>query len=530
MDTETLSEHAMAIAIRRLRTMMWEQLWRRLAAVADGRPIALYGGGAHTRRFLPAVLPLEGGPAVAFIVDDAPSTPEIAGVPVLRPAQADPRSVALVVASSDSMQSLLVDRAEAWAAGAIPVERLYEGEVDAEMLAFGDHMGAIVSQDEGGRTTVINEHGHATERDAEWSRADPKRAPDAMQPLGPGWIWSYSRPDFRVEARHIGQDLGSGFRPHQVYPGNRGTGADDLRDERFVTAPEPGLLTKDTRVSVIGSCFAVNFKHWLIEHGYNFCQFEDGPFASMGSLRTGPLFNTGSICQLAEWAFHGFDAADRSWTIGGRLCDPYRKSLSWPTEADMHAERAAHFAATRSMIEQSEVLIVTLGLSEVWRNREDKRCYYLIPPAEILDERYHEHALLTVDECVEHLERFYAILQARNPSLRLVVTLSPVPLLATYFDRHAVVSDAVSKATLRTALHWFCGRHPEVVYFPSYEMATRTPDWPYAEDNRHVHPGPVVSRIMRAFVDAYGEPGEADRGLGRAGVAGAGTPPRTSAA
>ena len=158
------------------------------------------------------------------------------------------------------------------------------------------------------------------------------------------------------------------------------------------------------------------------------------------------------------------------------------------------------------MVAETDVLILTLGLSEVWRSRIDKRCFYLIPPPGVLDPARHEHALQRPEECLADLERFYAIIRERNPSLRLVTTLSPVPLMATYFDRHAVVSDSVSKATLRTALHWFCQNHPEVIYFPSYEMVRRNPDWPYQPDNRHVKAVPVVERIMSTFMANYGEP------------------------
>ena len=210
------------------------------------------------------------------------------------------------------------------------------------------------------------------------------------------------------------------------------------------------------------------------------------------------------------------NAAEPVWEVDGRLCDPYRKYISWPSERDMHAEREAHFAAVRAMVAETDVLILTLGLSEVWRNKEDKRCFYLIPPPGVLDLDKHEHVLQRPEECIADLERFYEIVHEHNPSLRLITTLSPVPLMATYFDRHAVVSDAASKATLRTALHWFNQNHPEVIYFPSYEMAVRTPDWPYDADNRHVKRGPVVDRIMRRFIDHYGEPGEAGHPLAEA--------------
>ena len=130
-----------------------------------------------------------------------------------------------------------------------------------------------------------------------------------------------------------------------------------------------------------------------------------------------------------------------------------------------------------------------------------------MPPPEVFDESRHEHALLSVDENVDNLRRFYETARAVNPQLRLIVTLSPVPLLATFADRHAVVSDAVSKATLRVALDVFCREHREVIYFPSYEIATRMPDWPYQKDNRHIRYSPTVERIMTSFMRHYGPEG-----------------------
>lgn len=497
-----------AVAIRRLRTGLWTHAWQRLALAAGGRPIAIYGAGRHTTKLLRFVATLEDGPEVRCIIDDHSDLPKLGDYPVVRPDGVSPDDVSLVLVSSDSIEDVITERAREWAAGRVPIETLYNGTLDGSTMSLADAAGDVIEFGEDGMRVRHTEDGA---RSVTPATTNPHRPADAIDVVNETRIWTLNTPAYSVSTLQISREVNEAFEPYQIYPGDRHRPGVDLRDECFVTRREPGLVTPTTRVSVVGSCFASNFRRWLVNHGYNFCQFEDGPFAAFGSLRTGPLFNPGSVCQLAEWAYNGFDAADVAWDVDGHLCDPYRKFLSWPTKQDMWAEREAHFAATRNMIEQSEVLILTLGLSEVWRNREDKRCYYLIPPPGLLDERYHEHALLTVDECIDHLERFYAIVHAANPSLRLVTTLSPVPMMATYFDRHAVVSDAISKATLRTAMHWFCERHPEVIYFPSYEMAVRTPEWPYEADNRHVKPGAIVDRIMRTFIECYGAPGEAER-------------------
>lgn len=516
----TPSEHDTAVAFRWLKSGYWRQVWLRLGAQAGNRPIALYGAGQHTMRLMRFLKDVQGGPRVLAILDDNPKREMISGIPVRRPSEVSPGDVALVLVSSDWIEDALTERASAWSGGAVPVERLYSGLPVAALHTL-DNAGEMVEWLPDGSRRVVDEFGQSR---VERPSRPEGRAPSAIEPVTERRIWAMRTPGYEVGVVQVVRELDDMFRPYQIYPGDRHrpTANADLRKEDFATRSEPGLVTKATRVSVIGSCFAANFRSWLIEHGYNFCQFEDGPFAAFGSLRTGPLFNTGSVRQLAEWAYRGFDAAEATWNVGGRLCDPYRKYISWPSELDMHAEREAHFAAVRAMVAESDVLILTLGLSEVWRSRQDGRCFYLVPPPGVLDLDKHEHALQTVDECIADVERFYAIVREHNPALRLVVTLSPVPLMATYFDRHAVVSDAVSKATLRTALHWFCQNHPEVIYFPSYEMAVRTPDWPYEADNRHVQRGPVVDRIMRSFMAHYGDPAEQPAQVAEAKPSGAG--------
>ncbi|MEM9083356.1 MAG: GSCFA domain-containing protein, partial [Planctomycetota bacterium] len=109
-----------------------------------------------------------------------------------------------------------------------------------------------------------------------------------------------------------------------------------------------------------------------------------------------------------------------------------------------------------------------------------------------------------VEENVENLTAFYRLLRDINPELQLVVTVSPVPLLATFRDMDCEVANTVSKATLRVAVDRFCQVHPEVVYFPSYELVTRMGRDAYLEDGVHVKPE-VVSRIMSAFMEHFGD-------------------------
>jgi GSCFA family len=303
--------------------------------------------------------------------------------------------------------------------------------------------------------------------------------------------------DFTVYRLKGHRGLASMFREYQHFPKGR------LAEVFPVAHPRPGLITRATRVGSIGSCFAQEIKKWLIAGGYTFLQTEDGPSTESGSARFGNVFNTKCIRQIFEAAYGLFDPLEKHWPYDGKLMDPYRKNVGWANEVEASAERASHHAAVRELVSRCEVLICTIGQAEVWRNRADKAAFFMIPPPEVIREDRHEVAVLGVEENVEHLRATYDLIRAHNPALTLVVTVSPVPLLATFQDEHALVADEANKAILRVAADTFCRANPGVLYFPAYEIVKRLCPNPWLEDNRHVRPE-VVARVMDVFMGAYG--------------------------
>jgi hypothetical protein len=300
--------------------------------------------------------------------------------------------------------------------------------------------------------------------------------------------------------------------PHQWYYGMTGKPGRSREDHDLCPRSEPGLITRQTPVATIGSCFAHEIRHWLIENGYNFLQTEPGlpgmPNFDCGSANYGPVYNTACMRQIFEAAYGLFDPAEKFWRVGDKLADPFRRGIGWPDEAARGAELARHHAAVRRVAEESRVLIATAGLAEVWRSREDGATFFMVPPAEVFDPERHECVMTSVSENVENLERLYTLLRAKNPALRLMMTVSPVPMMATPTDQSGVVVDCVSKATLRIAVDSFCRNHPEVVYFPAYEYVKRIAVAAFEADHRHVR-REVVAEIMSLFRRKFGEPASA---------------------
>lgn len=98
------------------------ELWRRLGRDLADRPIAIYGGGRHTAWLLDTIADVEGGPRIAFILDDHHADRTMSGIRVQKPSQVEPGTLGAVLVSSDAQESALGAKARQWIEG-LPSER-----------------------------------------------------------------------------------------------------------------------------------------------------------------------------------------------------------------------------------------------------------------------------------------------------------------------------------------------------------------------------------------------------------------------
>jgi hypothetical protein len=68
------------------------------------------------------------------------------------------------------------------------------------------------------------------------------------------------------------------------------------------------------------------------------------------------------------------------------------------------------------------------------------------------------------------MEQFLVRLKGCNPTARVLLTVSPVPLTATVMDRHVLLSTMASKSILRAVADRLYQLHDYVDYFPSYDI------------------------------------------------------------
>jgi hypothetical protein len=149
----------------------------------------------------------------------------------------------------------------------------------------------------------------------------------------------------------------------------------------------------------------------------------------------------------------------------------------------------------------------------VWEDTETGGVFWRGVPQEIYESGRHRFRISTVQENYENILATVDLLRQSNPTAPIIVSLSPVPLEATFRGMSTMTADAVSKSTLRVALDQVMQEErPNVWYWPGFEMirwAGAHASWPaygFHDDNsRHVTRW-AVQRIIMAFGETYYSP------------------------
>jgi hypothetical protein len=264
------------------------------------------------------------------------------------------------------------------------------------------------------------------------------------------------------------------------------------------------VITPEMRIATAGSCFAQHISAALKSNGFNYFVSETDPGvggANFGvfSARYGNIYTTRQLLQLFDRAYRNFRPRAVFWRRGKRVIDPFRPEIEpngFESVAAMLESRKTHFDAVRRMFEELDVFVFTLGLTETWRAKGDGAIFPVAPGVSggFFDPELAEFVNFGVSEIVQDLKDFLARLSDVNRRARVILTVSPVPLIATFEPRHVLVSTTYSKSALRVAAEEVARSAPNVTYFPSYEIIT-------GNFNRGAYFEPDLRGVTQAGVD-----------------------------
>jgi GSCFA family len=288
-----------------------------------------------------------------------------------------------------------------------------------------------------------------------------------------------------------------------------------LRQPLFTPAIGPGFqLQREDKLFAIGSCFARGIESALIEQKMEVLsrttEFDSFPAAN-NEMRLGftNKYNTFSIYNELRWALDPATEFPRDSLVevgNGLFYDPHTNPALQLASLEETIHRHQIIESVTRRIPKCRVVIITLGLAEVWRDKIANIFLNHTPIPEALrshPDRYEFH-ITNFAQNLSNLERIHTLLsQFGHPDVQVVVTVSPVPLLATFSGEDVVVANTYSKSVLRTVAQEWAAAHKNVHYFPSYEIvqnSDRLVTW--EEDLRHVK-GEVANHIMRLFLRHY---------------------------
>jgi hypothetical protein len=261
----------------------------------------------------------------------------------------------------------------------------------------------------------------------------------------------------------------------------------------------------------IGSCFARVIEHELLYRGLTVSSLSlradpaEVPNATNGFISK---FTTASILNEVHWSLGGRPfPAEALVEDGEGYRDLQLANQPAPVALERARERRFDVLEYFARLRDASVVIITLGLVEVWYDRVTSLYLNSAPTYEMVH-RFPGRFTVHVSDYGENRERLADVcdILAREgrPGVRIVVTVSPVPLHRTFTEADVLSANAYSKATLRAVAGDVVRSRPNVEYFPAYELVTVSDrSFAYVDDQLHVS-FPMANAVASSFLKSFG--------------------------
>ena len=222
----------------------------------------------------------------------------------------------------------------------------------------------------------------------------------------------------------------------------------------------PFAIEPRERMLFVGSCFADNIGRRFVEDKFR---------ATVNPY--GVMYNPASIMHTVKrWTEELVAAQSEASDSGSDVRQAIRKA--------------------------PQTAVFTLGTNHV---------YILNETGEIVDncrkrpQRLFTERELSVDECADYLRDTVTMLRQINPSVRIIITVSPIR-----YAKYGFHGSQLSKATLLLAADKLTKEMDNVVYFPAYEIVNDElrDNRFYREDMLH-HPDQAVEYIWQRFGETF---------------------------
>jgi hypothetical protein len=204
------------------------------------------------------------------------------------------------------------------------------------------------------------------------------------------------------------------------------------------------IIQKNEAIMTIGSCFATNIASELQDNGFSVTSFAIGE----------QLNSTTANLQLFE-SIAKFSETGEDFPIFDNI----------------------NIGDLGGVLKRVSTIIYTCGTSIALEDRTDSRSMHA--DAKFLA-TYFSRAKgqkatfrkIGALENYQNLMRIIEICKIYNPKMKIVLTVSPVPLTRSFVESSGIIGDCISKSCLRTAVDMVIDEKMEnVFYWPSFEIS-----------------------------------------------------------
>ena len=282
-------------------------------------------------------------------------------------------------------------------------------------------------------------------------------------------------------------------------------------------------VKKDDYWSSYGSCFAQNIGREIKSNGLNWLDCEPAPpsFTKKSKerynyevfpSRTNNIYTVKMLRQWLEISFLSKGAKLISIAHKGRFFDPIRQTVEpngFLSEQELEQNLSITVDAFRRSIIECDIFTFTLGLTEAWINKENGYEYFMCPGTKVgqFDPALHIFKNYEYSEIFEDLTFCIDTIRSYNNNVKCILTVSPVPLAATYTNSHVMVATSYSKSILRAVTGSLASKFDFVDYFPSYELInSHVFKGVFFENNLRTISNFGVSFVMRHLFAAFNLP------------------------
>lgn len=159
--------------------------------------------------------------------------------------------------------------------------------------------------------------------------------------------------------------------------------------------------------------------------------------------------------------------------------------------------------AMKSALQNSSRLIITLGLIEYYSIQSKGDIIAANIPPSLNSSSFSDFAfsLETTSTTISNIKHIIKSARHLNNNIEVILTVSPVPLDATFRDMDIIIANNFSKSVLVSAVHELMLNEANNYchYFPSYEIVINSEKQKaWREDLRHVQPE-MVEFILKKF-------------------------------